>query len=115
METLYNVEVNTINYYIKKIFDDSELQEDAVFENFKDHTIKGCVMDAERIKRGTYLTDKYFEEQLERVREIGSSERKFYQKVTDLYAASVDYDKTAAAAKRFYATVQNKMHLYCCS
>ena len=76
----------------------------------KDYTIKGWVMDVERIKRGTYLTEKYFDEQLERIREIRASERKFYQKVTDLYATAIDYDRTAAATKRFYATVQNKMH-----
>ncbi len=76
----------------------------------KEYTIKGWVMDDERLKRGTYLTDKYFEEQLERVREIRASERLFYQKITDLYATAVDYDKTAAATRRFYATVQNKMH-----
>ena len=76
----------------------------------KNYTIKGWVMDSERIKRGTFLTDKYFDEQLERIREIRASERLFYQKITDIYATSVDYDKTAAATKRFYATVQNKMH-----
>ena len=76
----------------------------------KEYTIKGWVMDSERLKRGTYLTDKYFEEQLERVREIRASERKFYQKVTDLYATALDYDKDALATKRFYATVQNKLH-----
>ena len=76
----------------------------------KEYTIKGWVMDDERLKRGAYLTDKYFEEQLARVREIRASERKFYQKVTDLYATAVDYDKTAKMTKRFYATVQNKMH-----
>ena len=76
----------------------------------KEYTIKGWVMDTERLKRGTYLTDKYFDEQLERVREIRASERKFYQKVTDLYATALDYDKDAQATKRFYATVQNKMH-----
>lgn len=76
----------------------------------KDYTIKGWVMDDERLKRGTYLTDKYFDEQLERIREIRASERKFYQKITDIYATAIDYDKTAATTKRFYATVQNKMH-----
>ncbi len=75
-----------------------------------EYTIKGWVMDDERLKRGTYLTDKYFDEQLERVREIRASERKFYQKITDLYATAIDYDKDALATKRFYATVQNKMH-----
>ena len=77
----------------------------------KDYTIKGWVMDDERLKRGTYLTDKYFDEQLERIREIRASERKFYQKITDMYATAIDYDKTSATTKRFYATVQNKMHL----
>ena len=76
----------------------------------KDYTIKGWVMDDERLKRGTYLTEKYFDEQLERIREIRASERKFYQKITDLYATSIDYDKNSATTKRFYATVQNKMH-----
>ena len=153
MAALYDVDVRTVNYHIKKIFADSELQEDSVIRKFritaddgktyntnhyslemiiavgfkvnseravqfrkwvnqiaKDYTIKGWVMDAERIKRGTYLTEKYFDEQLERIREIRASERKFYQKVTDLYATAIDYDRTAAVTKRFYATVQNKMH-----
>ena len=76
----------------------------------KDYTIKGWVMDDERLKRGAYLTEKYFDEQLERIREIRASERKFYQKITDLYATAVDYDKNSATTRRFYATVQNKMH-----
>ena len=76
----------------------------------KDYTIKGWVMDDERLKKGTFLTDKYFEEQLERIREIRASERKFYQKITDIYATAIDYDKNAKSTKRFYATVQNKMH-----
>ena len=76
----------------------------------KDYTIKGWVMDDERLKRGTFLTDKYFEEQLARIREIRASERKFYQKITDIYATAIDYDKDAKSTKRFYATVQNKMH-----
>ena len=76
----------------------------------KDYTIKGWVMDDERLKRGSYLTDKYFEEQLERIREIRASERKFYQKITDIYATAIDYDKNSSTTKRFYATVQNKLH-----
>ena len=76
----------------------------------KDYTIKGWVMDDERLKRGTFLTDKYFEEQLARIREIRASERRFYQKITDIYATAVDYDKDAKSTRRFYATVQNKMH-----
>lgn len=153
MAVLYGVEVHTINYHIKKIFADSELQENSVIRNFritaldgkqyntkhyslemiiavgfkvnsekavqfrkwvnniaKEYTIKGWVMDSERLTRGTFLTDKYFDEQLERIREIRSSERLFYQKITDLYATAIDYDKTALATRRFYATVQNKMH-----
>lgn len=153
MATLYDVGTNTINYHIKKIFEDSELQEEPVIRKFritapdgksyntnhyslemiiavgfkvnseravqfrkwlnqiaKDYTIKGWVMDDERLKRGTYLTEKYFDEQLERIREIRASERKFYQKITDLYATAIDYDKNAVTTRRFYATVQNKMH-----
>lgn len=59
----------------------------------KDYTIKGWVMDDEQLKRGAYLTEKYFDKQLERIREIRASERKFYQKITDLYATAIDYDK----------------------
>ena len=153
MATLYDVDVRTINYHVKKIFGDSELQEDSVIRKFritaadgksystnhyslemiiavgfkvnseravqfrkwvnqiaKDYTIKGWVMDDERLKRGTYLTEKYFDERLERIREIRASERKFYQKITDLYATAIDYDENSAMTRRFYATVQNKMH-----
>lgn len=153
MAVLYDVEIPTINYHIKKIFKDSELQKDSVIRKYlitaedgknynanhyslemiiavgfkvnseravqfrkwvnqiaKEYTIKGWIMDVERLKRGTYLTEKYFDEQLERIREIRASERKFYQKITDLYATAIDYDKTAVATRRFYATVQNKMH-----
>ena len=153
MAVLYDVDVRTVNYHIKKIFKDSELEENSVIRKFwitasdgknyntshyslqmiiavgfkvnseravqfrkwvnqiaSEYTIKGWVMDDARLKQGTYLTDKYFEEQLERVREIRASERRFYQKITDLYATAIDYDKNALATKRFYATVQNKMH-----
>lgn len=153
MAVLYDVEIPTINYHIKRIFKDSELQKDSVIRKYlitaedgknyntnhyslemiiavgfkvnseravqfrkwvnqiaKEYTIKGWIMDVERLKRGTYLTEKYFDEQLERIREIRASERKFYQKITDLYATAIDYDKTATATRRFYATVQNKMH-----
>jgi len=151
---LYDVETHTINYHLKKIFTDSELEEDSVIRNFritakdgknyntnhynlsaiiavgykvnseravqfrkwatgiiKEYTIKAYVMDDERIKNdGSILGKKYFEEQLERIREIRLSERKFYQKITDIYASSIDYDVTAIATKRFFATVQNKLH-----
>lgn len=77
----------------------------------KDYTIQGWAMDVERLKNGgSILTQDYFEKQLEKVREIRMSERRFYQKVTDIYATSIDYDPTSAATQRFYASVQNKMH-----
>ncbi|SEB04084.1 Uncharacterized conserved protein [Flavobacterium gillisiae] len=77
----------------------------------KEFTIKGFAMDDERLKNdGTILGKKYFEEQLQRIREIRISERKFYQKITDIYATAIDYDVTAKATQRFFATVQNKLH-----
>ena len=77
----------------------------------QEFTIKGFAMDDERLKNdGTLLGKKYFEEQLQRVREIRLSERKFYQKITDIYSTAIDYDVSANATKRFFATVQNKLH-----
>jgi hypothetical protein len=76
----------------------------------KDYTIQGWTMDAQRLKRGGTLTDEFFERQLEKIREIRLSERKFYQKITDIYATALDYDPSATATKRFFAAVQNKMH-----
>ena len=76
----------------------------------KDHTIQGWTMDADRLKQGGILTDEFFERQLEKIREIRLSERKFYQKITDIYASALDYDPFATATKRFFAAVQNKMH-----
>ena len=154
MGTLYNVATHTINYHLKKIFSDSELQEDSVTRKFRitatddktyntkhynlsaiiavgykvnseravqfrkwathiiqEFTIKGFSMDDERLKNdGSILGKKYFEEQLQRIREIRLSERKFYQKITDIYATAIDYDVSAQATKRFFATVQNKLY-----
>jgi len=77
----------------------------------KDYTIQGWVMDVERLKNGgSILTELYFEQQLEKIREIRISERRFYQKITDLYATALDYDATAKTTKTFFATIQNKMH-----
>ncbi len=77
----------------------------------KDYTIQGWVMDVERLKSGgSVLTNEFFERQLEKVREVRLSERKFYQKITDIYATALDYDPSAAATKRFFAAVQNKLH-----
>lgn len=154
MGVLYNVETHTINYHLKKIFSDSELEESSVIRNFRitandgklyntkhynlsaiiavgykvnseravlfrkwatqiveEFTIKGFAMDDERLKNdGTIIGKKYFEEQLQRIREIRLSERKFYQKITDIYATSIDYDVTAQITKRFFSMVQNKLH-----
>jgi len=154
MGVLYAVETHTINYHLKKVFDDGELETGSVIRNFRitaadgkiydtqhynlsaiiavgykvnseravqfrkwatgiieSFTIKGYAMDDERLKNdGSILGKKYFEEQLQRIREIRLSERKFYQKITDIYATALDYDPSATATKRFFAAVQNKMH-----
>jgi len=157
LSEIYGVELNTINYHIKKIYEDNELSEDATIRKFrivqkegnrnvsrdvihynlqmiialgfkvdnekavqfrkwvnsiiKDYTIKGWVLDDDRLKNGgSILTEKYFDELLERIREIRLSERKFYQKITDIYATSIDYDKDAKVTEIFFKTVQNKVH-----
>lgn len=154
MAALYDVSVAAINQHLKKIFEDGELQEEAVIKKYlitatdgkkyntnhynlqaiiavgfkvnnqravrfrvwanqivEQYTIKGWAMDEERLKNGgTVLTKKYFEEQLERIREIRISERNFYQKLTDIYATALDYDRNALTTKDFFAKVQNKMH-----
>ncbi len=157
LATLYEVETNTINYHIKKIFEDSELTEEATIRKFrivqvegarqvardvehynlqmiiavgfkvnseravqfrkwvnqiaKDYTIQGWALDSERLKNGgSILTKEYFSRLLEEIREIRLSERQFYQKVTDLYATAVDYDKNAKTTRDFFSKVQNKLH-----
>lgn len=157
MAELYDVEVSTINEHIKKVYNDSELDENSTIRKFRivqtegnrqvtreinhynlqmviavgfkvnnqravrfrvwanniveSYTIKGWAMDKERLKNGgTVLTEKYFEEQLEQIREIRLSERKFYQKLTDIYATALDYDKNAKTTKEFFSKIQNKMH-----
>lgn len=157
LSTLYNVEINTINYHIKKIYNDNELKEESTIRKFrivqkegnrevsrnvvhynlpmiiaigfkvdneravqfrkwvneivKEYTIKGFAIDDERLKNGgSILTEKYFDELLERIREIRLSERIFYQKITDIYATSIDYDKTSKITLEFFKKVQNKMH-----
>ena len=156
MATLYDVDVRTINEHIKKIYSDSELEEDATIRNFrivqtegsrqvtrdtkhynlqmiiavgfkvnneravqfrkwansivKEYTIKGWAMDGERLKNGgSVLTVEYFDRLLEQIREIRLSERRFYQKITDIYATAIDYDRTAKTTKQFFAKVQNKI------
>jgi hypothetical protein len=79
-------------------------------QTLKEYIIKGFVLDDERLKQGKKFGKDYFDELLERIREIRASERRFYQKITDIYALSVDYDKDAPITKDFFATVQNKLH-----
>ena len=153
MATLYDVDVRTINYHIRKVLSDLELNKDSVIRKFritaadgkaydtmhynlqmiiavgfkvnneravrfrkwagqivKDYTIQGWTMDVERLKNGHMFTDEYFQRQIEQIREIRMSERKFYQKVTDIYSTAFDYDRFAATTRRFFQTVQNKMH-----
>ena len=76
----------------------------------RDFTLRGYVMDRKRMENGAFLDDDYFERLLEEIREIRLSERRFYQKITDIYATSMDYDKTAPLTLEFFAKVQNKMH-----
>ena len=76
----------------------------------KDYTIQGWVSDVERQKKGHMFTDEYFERQLQYIREVRLSERKFYQKITDIYATSFDYDKDAKTTRLFFQMVQNKLH-----
>ena len=154
MGLLYNVETHTINYHLKKIFADGEIDESSVIRKFRitaadgktyntnhynlsaiiavgnkvdspravqfrkwanriieEFTVKGFAMDDERLKNGgTILTKDYFKEQLERIREIRLSERRFYQKITDIYATSIDYDAKAKTTRLFFARVQNQLH-----
>ncbi|MFW9597824.1 MAG: virulence RhuM family protein [Paludibacter sp.] len=79
-------------------------------QTLNEFIIKGFVMDDERLKQGKSFGQDYFDELLERIREIRSSERRFYQKITDIYALSTDYDKNSPQTKDFFAAVQNKLH-----
>lgn len=76
----------------------------------KTYSIQGYVLDKKRLENGNYLGKDYFEKLLHEIREIRLSERRFYQKITDIYATALDYDKTATTTKQFFATVQNKLH-----
>ena len=76
----------------------------------KDYTIKGFVMDYERFKKGHKFNNEFFEEQLERIREIRGSERLFYEKITDIYSTSIDYDPKSKVTINFFKIVQNKLH-----
>lgn len=76
----------------------------------KDFSIRGYVMDKERLKNGTFLNEDYFDHLLEEIREIRASERRFYQKITDIYATAMDYSANALTTKTLFKTVQNKLH-----
>jgi len=76
----------------------------------KEYLIKGFVMDDQRLKKGCNIGADYFDELLERIRDIRASERRFYQKITDIYATAVDYNSKAPVSQTFFATVQNKLH-----
>ena len=153
MATLFEVEVNTINYHLKEIFKAEELQENSVIRKFRitaadgknyntqfynldaiisvgyrvnstratqfrqwatqilrDFAIKGYVIDKKRMENGSFLGENYFERLLEEIREIRLSERLFYQKITDIYATSIDYNNDAPTTRTFFAKVQNKLH-----
>jgi len=154
MAKLYGVDVSTINYHLKEIFNNGELQEQSVVRKIpitaadgknydtmvynldaiinvgyrvnsyqatqfriwatavlKEMIIKGFVLDDERLKQGRHFGKDYFDDLLERIREIRTSERRYYQKITDVYAeCSADYDANAETTKMFFKMVQNMMH-----
>lgn len=76
----------------------------------KEFAIKGYVLDRKRLENGAFLNEDYFEQLLAEIREIRLSERRFYQKITDIYSTSLDYNKDAEATKHFFSKVQNKLH-----
>ncbi|MCQ2314788.1 MAG: virulence RhuM family protein [Bacteroidales bacterium] len=153
MAELFGVDIRTINYHLKEIFQSNELQENSVIRKIRitaadgknyltnfyhldaiiavgyrvnsiqatqfriwatktlnEFIVKGFVLDKERLKKGPSFGHDYFKELLVEIREIRASERRFYQKITDIYALAIDYDKDAPQTRTFFATVQNKMH-----
>ncbi|MCI7302443.1 MAG: virulence RhuM family protein [Eubacteriales bacterium] len=154
MAELYDVSVSAINQHLKTIFEDGELEKNAVIKKYsiaasdgkqyntnyynlqaiisvgfrvnndravqfrkwangivKDYTIQGWAMDSDRLKNdGSVLTKEYFDHLLEQIREIRLSKRQFYQKITDIYATALDYDKSARTTHLFFAEIQNKLH-----
>ncbi len=156
LATLFEVEINTINYHLKEIFKSGELQPEATVRKFRivqtegnrevsreiefynldaiisigyrinsqratqfrqwatavlrDFAIRGYVLDKERLKNGAFLSQEYYDQLLAEIREIRASERRFYQKITDIYATAMDYNADDVATQSFFATVQNKLH-----
>ncbi len=156
MSELFAVGINTINYHLKEVFKNGEIEEERTIRKFRivqmegsrkverevefynldaiisvgyrvnslratqfrqwatkvlhEFAIKGFVIDRKRLENGSFLNEDYFERLLEEIREIRLSERKFHQKVTDIYATSLDYNKEAPITRGFFAKVQNKLH-----
>jgi len=153
MGLLFATTSDNIGLHLKNIWQEGELQADAVTEEFsvtatdgktyrvkhyhldaiiavgyrvnsaratafrqwatsvlRDYTLRGYVLDRQRMENGAFLDDDYFERLLEEIREIRLSERRFYQKIADIYATALDYDKDAPITQAFFAKVQNKMH-----
>jgi len=153
MAELFQKDVRTINEHIQNIFQEKELNPEAVIRNFRitaadgktyqtlhynldviisvgyrvrshrgtqfrqwaterlrEYLVKGFTLDDERLKEGRILSSDYFDELVERIRDIRASERMFYQKITDIYATSIDYDPSHELTREFFAAVQNKMH-----
>ena len=156
MGELFEVGINTINYHLKEIYKNGEIEENRTIRKFrivqiegkrqverqvdfynldaiisvgyrvnstratqfrqwatqvlKQFAIRGYVLDRKRMENGVFLGEEYFEHLMQEVREIRLSERHFYQKVTDIYATSVDYNKDAPTTRKFFAKVQNKLH-----
>ena len=156
MAELFGVEVHTVNYHLKEIFQSGELQTDRTIRKIRivqqegkrnvereldfyhldaiiavgyrvnskqatqfriwatktlnEFIVKGYVLDKERLIKGPSFGHDYFKELLVEIREIRASERRFYQKITDLYALAIDYDKDSPVTRNFFATVQNKLH-----
>ncbi len=156
MASLFDVGVNTVNYHLKEVYENGEIQPEATIRKFRivqqegsrqvtrevdfynldaiisvgyrvnsiratqfrqwatrilrEFAIKGYVLDKARLENGSFLGEDYYERLLEEIREIRLSERRFYQKITDIYATSVDYNKDAPTTRAFFAKVQNKLH-----
>ncbi|MES2396223.1 MAG: virulence RhuM family protein [Bacteroidota bacterium] len=150
---LFDCSTDNISLHLKKIFKESELNQDSVTEDFsvtasdgktyktkhynldaiiatgyrvnsqratqfrqwatsvlRDFAIRGYVLDNERLKNGAFLSKEYYENLLAEIREIRASERRFYQKITDIYATAVDYNADTNVTQNFFASVQNKLH-----
>ena len=120
MAQLFDCSSDNIGLHLKNIFRSGELQEDSVTEKFSATASDGknymtkfynlYVIDKKRMENGSFIGEDYFEHLLAEIREIRLSERRFYQKLTDIYATSIDYNRDAPTTRLFFKKVQNKMH-----